>query len=129
MATSLDPISPVPPMTTIFMVSPLFCARSPFERSVHQEIHGRLGLVARYEALAEVAREVVVRGVGLRPDDGADRVREAGLHLEPWKHCQDTLHLIGRDPVVLKPAPVEGDAGGAEGDLRLLVEGDGRRGI
>src|SRR5262245_22651756 len=99
------------------------------ERCIHQVVYGRRGLVTRYEALAEVTREVVIGGLGPGPDDAADRVREAVLHVEAGKGREDGLHLIGWDPFVLESAPVETDPCRAERDVRLLVQGDGRRGI
>src|SRR6476620_11770171 len=87
--TSFDPMSPVPPITTIFiLVLPYaylffeaigllyslrqnvrrFVTPSPplfIERSVHQQVDRRHSFVARHESLAEVAQEVVV--ARLRP--------------------------------------------------------------
>src|SRR5215475_3094691 len=77
------------------------------ERCIHQIVHGRRGLVTRYEALAEVAREVVIGGLGPGPDDGADRVREAVLHVEAGKCREDGLHLIEWEPIVLESAPAD----------------------
>src|SRR5258705_4738747 len=99
-----------------------------FERSVHQHVYGRRGLVRRHETLAELAREVVIRGLGPGLDDATNRVREALLHVEARKRREDAFHLIGRNAVVLESAPVETDTGGGERDLPLFVQRDGGRG-
>src|SRR5262252_2783395 len=100
MATSLDPMSPVPPMTTIFMIC-----------------HRRHRLVVRHETLSEIAREVVVRGFRLGLEDPADGIAEAALHVEPRECGEDALHLIGWNLVVLEPSVVEGYARGAKGNF------------
>src|SRR5258708_10607471 len=79
--------------------------------------------------MAEVARNVVIGGLGFGTDDAADRVREAVLHVEAGKCREDALHLIRRDPVVLRAAVIETDASGAERNFRLFVQADRRCGI
>src|SRR5258705_2966843 len=97
---------------------------SLIERTVHQEIHCRLCFVARDKSLAEVAREIVVGGLGPRLDDAADRIDEGLLHAKTRKFGEDVLHLLRRDLIVLEPTPVDSDSGRGKRDLGLLVEGD-----
>src|SRR5258706_15391356 len=53
-----------PNTLTRMKISPLVSFDLPFERSVHQEVHGGLRLVARHETHTEVARKVVIGGLG-----------------------------------------------------------------
>src|SRR5207344_1457975 len=86
-------------------------------------------LVTRHEPFSEIAREIVVSRGGPRLDDAADGLRESLLHLQPWKRIDDFCYPRSRQRVVAPAAPVEGDARRTERHLRLLVQGNGRRGV
>src|SRR5687768_9697345 len=80
------------------------------ERCVEQIVHCRRWLVARHEALAEVARKVVVRCAGACLDNAADGARESLLHFQSRKRVDDCRHLSLRQLPVAPAAPIEPDA-------------------
>src|SRR5262249_29372010 len=95
------------------------------ERRIEEVVDRGHRLVARHEALAEIAREVVIRRVGPGLDDPAGGAGELALQAEPGDPIDDRSHLRPAQGLVPEPGPVERDARRAQRHLALLVEGDG----
>ena len=72
----------------------ILCRATQHRSRTHVELR-----TAGYEALTEVACEVVVRRARTRLDKGTDGTRESSLHFEPRESLEDRSHLIRRQPV------------------------------
>src|SRR5262249_5763396 len=70
--------------------------RSLVERGVHHKIDGRRGFVPGHVTLAEIAREVVVSCLRVRPCNAAKAARHLRLHSKSRKFVDDLLHLVRR---------------------------------
>src|SRR5207342_969345 len=89
---------------------------------VQQAVDHRRCAIAWNEALAEVAREIVVGRLRTMRAEATDRLCELLLHPEARELRHDPCDLFGRHAVVAPATPVQRDAQCAQRGLRLLVQ-------
>src|SRR5262245_43544227 len=74
--------------------------RSLVEWGNRDEIDSRRSFVPGHEALTEIACEIVVGCLWIRPRNAANALCHSRFHPEAREFAQNRFHLVGRDEVI-----------------------------